>query len=261
MKGRVLILLAAMLATTATMFLFPAIPQSEAYHDFADKRVLLGIPNFLNVASNVLFLVVGLLGLYFTSRRSPETKPMFLDSMERWPYFAFFAGVTLTAFGSSYYHLRPNDQTLVWDRIPMAIGFMAIVAAVVAERVSLKAGIRLLVPLIVVGIGTVVYWDVSQARGHGDLRPYAIAQFGSLLVLVLIFALFPARYTRGVDFLISFGLYGIAKVFEAADQVIFRAGGIVSGHTLKHIAAAISAYWILRMLRLRNPMRNHPAAA
>ncbi|MBZ5695779.1 MAG: alkaline phytoceramidase [Acidobacteriia bacterium] len=255
MNHRIWFLLAAVLVTVISVFLFPAIPQSEAYHNFADKRALLGIPNCLDVISNALFLVVGLPGMGFALRDTAERGPRFLDSRERWPYFTFFAAVTLTAFGSAWYHLRPNDHTLVWDRIPMAIGFMSLVAAVVAERINVKAGVRLLLPLITVGIGSVIYWDVTQSRGHGDLRPYAIAQFGSLLVLSLIFVLFPARYTRTADFAVSLALYGVAKVFEAADRLIFSLGGFVSGHTIKHIFAALSAYWILRMLRLRVPIR------
>lgn len=290
MNRRVWILLGAVAVAIMTIFRFPAIPQSEAYHDFADRRLLFGIANCFNVISNAPFFLVGILGIKFVPRpqsrlegrglhpaanRLEETgllKPLkpgssstrglpletslgvFLDPRERWPYFTFFAAVTLTAFGSAWYHLCPNDHTLVWDRIPMAVGFMALVAAMVAERIGVKAGVRLLLPLVVVGIGSVIYWDVTQSRGHGDLRPYALAQFGSLLALLLIFGLFPARYTRGSDFIVSLALYGVAKIFEAVDKLIFALSKIVSGHTIKHLFAALSAYWILRMLRLRAPI-------
>jgi hypothetical protein len=256
MNRRLWILLGAICVAVFVVYLFPAIPQSEAYHNFADKRTLLGIANCLNVISNAPFLLVGLAGMGFALRDTAERGSRFVDSLERWPYFAFFVGVALTAFGSAWYHLRPNDHTLVWDRIPMAIGFMSLVAAVVAERINLRTGMRLLLPLIILGIGSVIYWDVTQARGHGDLRPCAIAQFGSLFVLLLIFVLFPARYTRGADFIVSLGIYGLAKILEAADKPIFALGNVVSGHTLKHIAAAVSAYWILRMLRRRTPLRD-----
>jgi hypothetical protein len=246
MKWRLWILVGAIACAGLVLFLLPAIPQNEAYHDFADKRSLFGIPNGLDVVSNVFFLFAGAWGLHTVWRGS-----VFLNSCERWPYTAFFIGVTLTAFGSSWYHLNPNDATLVWDRIPMTIGFMALVAAVIAERVSLKAGLWLLVPLIGWGIASVIYWELTQRLGHGDLRPYALAQFGSLLMLLLLIALFPARYTRTYDFGISLALYALAKLFEAADRPIFALGRIVSGHTLKHLAAAVSAYWIVRMLRLR----------
>ncbi len=255
MNWRSQVLIGALLVAVFVVFLFPAIPQSEAYHNFADARAFLDIPNCLNVLSNAFFLVVGLLGIRFVLRGDSREAATFVDRRERWPYFMFFFGVTLTAFGSSYYHLHPNDHTLVWDRIPMAIGFMALVAAVIAERISVRLGVRLLLPLIVLGIGSVIYWDVTQSHGHGDLRPYAIAQFGSLLILLLIVALFPPRYTRTSDLIVSLAIYGIAKGFEAADRPIFAASHLVSGHTLKHLAAAVSAYRILRMLRLRSPIR------
>ena len=258
MNRRVWILLAAVAAAIVVVFLFPATPQNEAYHNFADQRPLLGIANCLNVISNAPFLFIGLAGMGLTLRGTRAGKNLFVDARERWPWFALFVGVALTAFGSAWYHHRPNDHTLVWDRIPMTIGFLSLVAAVVAERISLRAGIRILLPLIASGIGSVVYWEITQTRGHGDLRPYAIAQFGSLLVLVLIFVLFPARYSRGSDFIVSLALYGVAKILEAADKPVFALGGIVSGHTIKHLFAALSAYWILHMLRRRAPLQVAP---
>ncbi|HTV58129.1 MAG TPA: alkaline phytoceramidase [Verrucomicrobiae bacterium] len=235
------------------VFLLPAIPQPEAYHRFADTRAFLGIPNALNVVSNFFFLPVGLLGMRFVSHKWDKGGTPFLDRRERLPYFVFFLGVTLTAFGSAYYHWHPDDRTLVWDRLPMAIGFGSLLAATIAERVNLRLGLRLLFPLLLIDAGTVIYWSTTQSSGHGDLRPYALAQFGSLLVIVLLVALYPARYTRGADLLIALGIYGIAKIFEAADRMIFSWGGIVSGHTLKHLVAALSVWWILHMLRHRAP--------
>lgn len=253
MNWRVWLLILAVAAAVALalVFLHSPVPQSEAYHNFADHRTLFGIPNCLNVLSNVLFIVVGILGMKFVLRAG-EHRPGFADARERWPYFVFFSAVALTGLGSAWYHLNPNDATLIWDRIPMAIGFMALVAALVAERINVKLGVNLVVPLAALGVASVLYWSVTQAHGRGDLRPYALTQFGSLLVLLLLLALFPPRYTRGADFVVSLGIYGLAKLFEAADRPVFSfLGGIVSGHTLKHIAAAISTFWILRMLQLR----------
>lgn len=267
---RVWVVVATVLVAIVTVFLLPPIPQSEAYHNFADKRALFGIPNCFNVVSNLLFLLVGALGVHHvlyrpganrtyrsaaTSLRSEVTtseKATFIDPSERWSYFAFFAGVATTAFGSAYYHFDPRDSTLLWDRIPMAIGFMALVATTVGERISVKAGVQILVPLMILGAGSVVYWDVTQEGGHGDLRPYALIQFGSVLVILLLVGLFPPRYTRGDDLVVALAIYAFAKILEAADGSIFAAGKIVSGHTVKHIAAAISAYWILRMLQHRD---------
>jgi hypothetical protein len=250
MKWRLGVLIGAIAAAVGILFLIPAIPQSEAYHNFADKRALLGIPNCLNVLSNVFFLFVGAWGLRTVFRRA-----QFLDRRERWPYAMFFVGVTLTAFGSSWYHLNPNDATLVWDRIPMTIGFMSLVAAILAERISVPAGRWLLVPMIAFGVGSVLYWEATEQQGRGDLRPYAFAQFGSLLILLLVILLFPARYTRTYDLGVSLALYALAKLLEATDRPIFTALKFVSGHTLKHLAAAVSACWIVRMLRLRHAMQ------
>ncbi len=256
MNRRVWVLLAATLAAVFIVYLFPAIPQNEAYHQFADQRTVLGIPNGLNVLSNACFLLVGLPGIGLTLRGAG-----FLDPRERWPYCAFFIGVTLTAFGSAWYHLDPNNHTLVWDRIPMTIGFLALVAALIAERIDVTTGLWLLLPLIAAGIGTVIDWEITQSRGHGDLRPYAITQFGSLLVMVLLLVLFPARYTRSLDFGISLALYGVAKIFEATDRLVFSIGRMVGGHVIKHILAALSAYWIFRMLRLRLPVSRQTSSA
>jgi hypothetical protein len=260
MNRRIWILFATILAATVAVFLFPPIPQSEAYHNFADRRQFLGIPNCFDVISNGLFLVVGLLGLRSVSLHPAGKGVHFIRPGERWPWLAFFLGITLTAFGSAYYHLNPNDATLVWDRIPMAITFMALVAAVIGERISVGAGSKLLMPLIALGVGSVLYWRVTQAGGHGDLRPYVLVQFGSLPVLLLLLILFKPQYTRGSDLIASLALYAMAKIFESADSQVFAVGGIVSGHTLKHVAAALSAYWILRMLELRVPILNEAIA-
>jgi hypothetical protein len=139
MNHRVWILLGAVAAAILAVFLFPAIPQNEAYHNFADKRPLLGVANCFNVVSNAPFLVIGLAGMGFLVLDTRANETLFIDAREPWPYFAFFVGVALTAFGSPWYHHHPNDHTLVFDRIPMAIAFMSLVAAVVAERISGRA--------------------------------------------------------------------------------------------------------------------------
>ena len=251
MNRRVWLLLASLTAAVTVVFFLHPIPQNEGYHNFADQRALLGIPHCLDVLSNLPFLIVGLWGIWIVLSNSGAASNRFLDSRERWPYFVFFFGVALTAFGSSYYHLLPNDSRLVWDRLPMTIGFMGLLAAMIAERISVKGSIA---PLVILGIASVYYWRFTQQAGHGDLRPYALVQFGSMLAILLLIVLFPPRYTRTVDLFASFAVYGFAKIFEAADRPIFALGHIVSGHTLKHLTAALSAYWILRMLRARVPI-------
>jgi hypothetical protein len=254
MKSRTALLLGVVAALIVVAFLLPRLPQSEAYHNFADQRALLGIPNCLNVISNVFFLLVGVLGIKYALSGGDTGASSFLDPRERWPWLFFFAAVAFTAFGSAYYHLEPNDHTLVWDRLPMAMGFMALLAAVVAERVNVSTGLQLLAPLTILGATSVFWWSFTQSRGDGDLRFYALVQFGSLPIVLLLLALYPPRYTRGADFVVSLVIYGVAKIFEAMDRHIFAVGHVMSGHTLKHVAAAVSTWWILRMLQRREPI-------
>ena len=232
------------------MLRLPPIPQPLSYHNFADQRSWLGVPNFLNVISNIPFAMVGIVGLRFL--RSATSDHSFIDSRERWPYAGVFLGMLLTAFGSGYYHWAPSNATLVWDRLPMSIVFGSLVAAVIAERISLRVGLQLLPWLIIFGAASVVQWYWNEQHGHGDLRVYAAVQVYSALVLLLAL-LTPPRYTRSADFAVIFGFYLAAKIFESADRMVYSAGHVVSGHTLKHIAAAGAGYWIWRMLRRRQP--------
>jgi hypothetical protein len=236
------------------MFAVPRIPQNPDYHDFADQRACLGVPNCLNVASNLPFLVVGALGLLFLARdRGAGATDAFVTPAERMPYWVLFAGVGLTGIGSAYYHWAPNNTTLFWDRLPMTIAFMAILSSVIAERIDLRTGLRLLGPLLALGTLSTLYWHVGEMRGVGDLRPYALVQFGTIAVIPLLLVLFPPRYTGTADLVQVIGWYGLAKVFEHLDHGLFRLVG-VSGHTLKHLASAVGAWWILRMLERRRPL-------
>ncbi len=237
------------------------IPQSQAYHHFADRRALLGLPNCFDVLSNAVFLVVGLVGLRFLFRSGASgAANAFTCRSERWPYVVFFLGVTLTAFGSAYYHLAPDNWRLLWDRLPMAVGFMAFLAAMIAERISVKAGLRLLTPLVGIGLASVVYWEWSEQRGAGDLRLYGLVQFYPLVAIILLFALFPPRYTGGAKLLAVAGLYGLAKVFEWLDAQVFAVTRVLSGHTLKHLCAGLAVYFILDMLEKRRATADSASA-
>lgn len=228
----------------------PPIPQPPAYHLFADQRAFLGVPNFLDVVSNVLFLAVGAWGLLVV-RRLPLGPTTLREAWERWPYVALFGGVALTAAGSIFYHLEPNNARLVWDRLPMTVGFMGLLAAMLAERVGIPFARRAFVPLLLLGAASVLYWYWTELRGAGDLRPYLLVQFGSLLLLPLVVVLHPAR-GPGARYLVA-GLvsYAVAKGLEMADAAIFSAGHLVSGHTLKHLAAAAAVGCVVLMLKTR----------
>jgi hypothetical protein len=247
-KNRHAILAAAILAATAIVFLLPPIPQPLAYHSMADQRTLFGIPNFANVVSNLPFAIVGLIGLSVTLG---SARSSFDDPWTRWPYVALFAGVTLTAFGSAWYHLAPDNARLVWDRLPMTIGFMGLLTAMISERVSHTAGRRLFGPLLLTGAASVFYWHWSEIQGAGDLRLYALVQFGSLLLIALLLILYPARQPGSRYLVAALAGYALSKLFESADAAVLSAGGFVSGHTLKHLVAAGSVAFIVRMLQER----------
>ena len=244
------ILAAVAAASVIAVSAQPPIAQDPAYHVMADRRPLLGIPNALNVLSNIPFAVAGVLGLVSVFSPRSGARP-FSDPWERWPYAALFAGTALTTAGSAYYHLVPDNARLVWDRLPMTVGFMGLLTAVVAERASLALARRLFVPLLACGAGSVAYWYWTELQGAGDLRPYALAQFGSLAVVVLLLVLYDARYSGSVYLFAGIAAYVAAKVFELGDQAIYSFGHVVSGHTLKHLAAAVGVGCVAAMLRTR----------
>jgi hypothetical protein len=243
------ILLVATAALIIITLLLPRIPQPASYHDFADHRSWLGIPNFLDVISNLPFAVAALVGLALLARR--DSAAHFHDPRERWPYAVVFAGLLLTAFGSAHYHWEPDDARLVWDRLPMAVTFMAVVATVVTERISVRAGLWLLPVLVGIGVWSVFAWYASELRGAGDLRFYAFIQAYGVVALPLVLVLFPARYTRTLDFFSAVGWYALAKLLETFDRAVYSFGHFVGGHALKHVAAALAGWWIVRMVRRR----------
>ena len=252
----ILVLAGLTLAAIVAMALVPRIPQDPSYHNFADQRALLGVPNFLNVVSNLPFLAVGIAGLLFLAR--PVFRECFLAQSERPAYLTFFLAIALTCFGSAYYHLAPSNERLVWDRLPMSIAFMSLLAAIIGERIDAKAGVISLLPLLMLGAGSVIYWYWSEQTGTGDLRPYVLVQFYSGLAIALIALVFPSRHASSGELFIALIFYGLAKGFELLDSTAFNIGRIISGHTLKHLAAAVSAWCILRMIEGRVPK---PSAA
>jgi hypothetical protein len=233
--------------------LLPAIRQPQDYHHFADTRALLSIGNAADTLSNLAFALVGALGLaVLWGERASGSSERFASPREMTPYWVFFAGVTLTSAGSAWYHLAPDDARLVWDRLPMTIAFMSLVAAVVSERISIRAGSLLLWPLVLLGLASVVYWRWSALAGFENLRPYLAVQFGSIALVLVISLLYRSRYTLGAAIFALAAAYGVAKVAEGYDREIFEFGRWVSGHTLKHLFAAAGILLLLRALRRRN---------
>jgi hypothetical protein len=260
MNARTAFLVGVTLLAVALALVLPAMPQPLAYHDFADKREAYGIENFLDVISNLAFTAAGLAGLVMVLR--PRT--CFASPAERWPYLVFAVGVLATGAGSCYYHLEPNNETLFWDRLPMAISFMSLIAAQIVDRVDVRAGLLALVPMLVVGVGTVVYWIVTERLGRGNVVPYAVLQAYAVIVLLKLAVMHPSRYTHGNAIYAVFAGYLLAKGFEHFDRQIFELTGVVSGHTLKHVAAGIAGLpvvWMLWRRRLVSRVAPAPGSA
>jgi hypothetical protein len=252
---RLLFIIFISLAAGVAVFSFPAIPQDIGYHTFADRRDVLGISNFLNVISNLPFVLIGIYGLSVLWQTvTKDTQKSFVKKSETWSYMFFFTGLTLTGLGSACYHLKPDNTRLFWDRLPMALVFMSFFSAVIAERITIRAGTISLFPFLIMGIASVIYWEFTEIHGRGDLRPYILVQYGPMLITPAILFLFPPRYNMSKNLIGVFIFYGLAKSFELLDAEIFSIGRLVSGHSLKHLASAVAAFWVIRMIRLRSPI-------
>ena len=255
-KPVVPILVAMAIIGVGLFWIVPPIPQPQWYHDFADKRPFLGIPNFWNVVSNLPFAFLGMWGISWVL--SADSAEALNDHSARWMYVCLFGAVALTGVGSSYYHLEPNNQTLVWDRLPIAVTFMALFAIIISERIDRRLGVWSFWPLVAVGAATVVYWHLSETWGRGDLRPYFLAQFYPVVAIPVILWLCPPRYSKTGHLYSAIAWYVAAKIYEFLDKDLYSYGHIVSGHTLKHIGAAVSCYMILSWVRQRRLITEHP---
>jgi hypothetical protein len=229
------------LAAVIALGIHGPIPQSQSYHAFADSRTIWGIPHFFDVISNLAFVLVGLLGLY----ESLGSKTITIVNENRTSYNVFFIGVALLGLGSGYYHLIPGNESLVWDRIPITITIMALVSIVIGEFTAIRLGSILLIPLVAAGILSVLYWSWTETTWHGDLRPYIIVQFLPMIALPVILVCFDSGFTKTNGYWLLLSAYVFAKFFEHFDREIFAASGLVSGHTLKHFAAAMGLYILL----------------
>lgn len=252
------VLLVALIALQVGGPALPVLAQPAGYHAFADARALFGVPNFADVASNLGFLFAALYGAWTLARLPPAQQPRERDQRRACAWF--FAGLALTAAGSAYYHLAPDDGRLVWDRLPMTITFAGAFASVGAAKYPRAWSTRLLGLMLLSGPMSVVWWAVS-----GNLAWYVAVQFGGLLWLaVSLFALRTRReqqpYVRA--WLWALLCYGFAKGFELGDGVIWQSsGGLLGGHALKHLVAALPGFWLVLALRRAAQQAGRPDAA
>lgn len=222
-RGHILPLTA--LALCALTFFVPRMAQDPGYHQFADSRAGLGISNFGDIASNLPFLIAAILG--YRRRREPN-------------FGVFLLGLALTFAGSTYYHLAPSTERLFWDRLPMTIAFMGFFCFLIEKRISPPLADRLIIPLIAIGILSVEYWRRSELAGAGDLRLYALVQFGTIALSLLLLILYRGPKPSLKSIMIMFMAYVAAKLLEHHDRTIFMVSqGSISGHTLKHLAAGL----------------------
>ena len=249
MGWRTTLLAAIPILALTALFLFDPIPQPPEYHLFADTRGCFGIPNFGDVASNLAFLVAGLLGVHRCVTARPEGA--------RFAWVVFFIGAALVSAGSAYYHWEPNDRTLVWDRLPMTIGFMGAYVALLAEYAGRRLEPVLILPAIAIGFASVIYWGFTN-----DLRLYLAVQATVFATIIALIALFPHPPGQRGFLALALGTYGLAIVCEQLDRQVFEVlAGVVSGHTIKHLLAACAVFVIVRLMHLRQPRRDAAATA
>jgi hypothetical protein len=216
------------------------IMQDLDYHNFADKQYLFAVNNFLNVVSNIGFIIIGMYGFYIIRKFKVN---LHFNA-------ALFGGIILTGIGSAYYHYNPNNTTLVWDRLPMTIVFTSFFAQLYTWYFSYKTGIAIWIGSLIIGIFSVFYWQYTETIHEGDLRIYAVVQFLPMLLILIILALHGKQHKflyRPLSLvLIS---YVIAKLLEHYDFEILHFTGLIGGHPLKHIAAAVATFYIVVMVK------------
>ena len=248
--GYFIITLVAIFAVIALMTQGP-IAQDPAYHLLADTRGIFNLQNFWNVISNLPYLIIGILGFYKVMQSSGLT----ILAELKLAYLMFFAAVAVVSLGSGYYHLAPDNSTLVWDRLPITVVFMSFFSILVSEFISLRVGKALLFPLVVAGILSVVYWHLSEGWGEGDLRFYALVQFTPVIMVPVILLCFRSRYTRVYGYWGLFGTYSVAKLLEYVDVEVYQLLSFISGHSIKHIVSALGVYIFLTSLEKRSRIK------
>ncbi len=234
--GREIVLLVAALVALLAAVFGPSVAQHDHYHAFADQRVLFGLPCAMDVLSNLPFAIAGLLGLVMVAR---------LPALPQRGYAAlFFVGLIVTTLGSIIYHLNPNNDGLALDRLGMVAGFAGMLGLAAAQRVSQRAGMVTTLTVLLLGPTAVAVWAQTD-----NLLPWVLLQGGAMLMLLVLAVCKPLpapSHWYVVNLLPVIGFYAAAKLFELADHQIFElTNQVISGHSLKHIVAALAAWPVL----------------
>jgi len=233
------------LVAVAAMLFHGPMAQLTDYHHFADQRAWMGIANASDVLSNLGFALVGWWGL-LSLRKTKAT-----GQAGREGYGLFFIALLLTALGSAWYHLAPDNAHLVWDRLPVALAGAALLSAV--WRDTLGAGRWVTLMLAAMAVASVAWWRFTDLHGVGDLRPYLLLQLLPLVLIPMVQWQQDSPRPQRMAFLWAMGLYVMAKVFELADHTVMDSLGLISGHTLKHLLATLAAGMVARSALTSSP--------
>ncbi|MCQ1060355.1 ceramidase [Photobacterium sp. DNB23_23_1] len=237
---RYILLIAIALALGVMAIYFSPIRQSRNFYDYADQRLLFGIPHFWNVVSNLGFLIVGIIGL----RESIRNRLVINQSLS-FAYQLFFISLIGAFLGSSLYHLSPGPFTLMIDRIPITISFICLYCIILAEYLSPTLGRAMLLPTLAYGVLSVIYWYMTDViDGRGDMAPYVLVQLLPIIHIPLIIWLYPNSRNPTRYYFYALGLYVLCKLAESNDDEIYELTSQVSGHFLKHILAALAGYCV-----------------
>ncbi|XP_077211560.1 uncharacterized protein LOC143846854 [Tasmannia lanceolata] len=235
----------AFLSWLCFMLATPTIPHSPTHHLFADMRNFFGVPNTLNVISNFPFLIIGVLGLVLCLHG--DYLGISLRG-EIWGWVFFYAGITSWAFGSAYYHLKPDDVRVLWDRLPMMIAVTSLFSSFVIERVNERIGVTCLFSLLLFVLVSIAY-----ERTFDDLRLSMMFHFIPCIAIPAMAFLFPPKYTHSRFWFWAAGFYLLAKFEAFADKKIYSVNRyIISGHSLEHLCSTMVPVMLTVMLWLRN---------
>ncbi|XP_020593472.1 uncharacterized protein LOC110033745 isoform X1 [Phalaenopsis equestris] len=223
----------------------PTIPHSPTQHIFADMRNFLGVPNTLNVLTTYPYLFFGVPGLVFCLSGS-----CFGISLkgELWGWVLFYAGTAAAAFGSAYYHLKPDDDRIIWERLPMMISTISLLSNLVIERLDERVGISCLISLLML-----VFVSATIERTFDDLRLCIIFHFIPCIAIPVLVFLFPPKYTHSTYWFWATGFYLLSRFESVADMKVYSIDRyIISGHSLEHLCLAMVAFILTVMLWLRS---------
>ena len=235
--------IASLLSFIAIAIAYGPIPQPQEYHDFADDREFWSIPNTFDVMSNLVIIFPGIVGLAFVhERRGSSDIPVDETSI----HITLFAGMILTFAGSVWFHLDPNDSTMLWDRLGMSVVIGSCISLIINDMLDRNLAAKIHIPILLASIISVIWWPVFD-----DLRIYFIVKHQPFIIFPILLLFGTRLYNKISGYYWGLSMFALATLFEFTDQLIFNLTGFISGHTLKHISAGIGLWFLMVMVRDR----------